>query len=113
MTVQFDLKEKDVLIASLLSKVAVLQGQIKMNENKMQTNNNNSNSSNSINMDGKKSEAIVNANNTSIEEHIVLTKKIEKYEEDLKNVRTDVDRLQVRNYYTVTTTVTGMIIMLL
>ena len=92
------MKEKDVKISSLLNQIQILQKEkekekenISILNNKIEKNditsenlkNNNSNENNENHDTNAAAAAISNQ------------KKIEKYEEDLKNIRLDVDRLQV------------------
>ena len=92
------MKEKDVKISSLLNQIQILQKEKEKEKENISILNN------KIEKSDITSENLKNCNsNENSENHdtnaaaaaISNQKKIEKYEEDLKNIRLDVDRLQV------------------
>ena len=108
VNVQFDLKEKDVKISILLNQIQTLQKEkerekenilnlsnkidkIDFSPDSVINNNGDNSDSNNSNNNNDNNDIAANATATAL----LNQKKIEKYEDDLKNIRIDVDKLQV------------------
>ena len=91
------MKEKDVKISSLLNQIQILQKEKEKEKENISILNNKIEKSDITSENPKNINSIENGGNhdTNAAAAISNQKKIEKYEEDLKNIRLDVDRLQV------------------
>ena len=91
------MKEKDVKISSLLNQIQILQKEKEKEKENISILNNKIEKSDITSENLKYNNSNENSENqdTNAAAAISNQKKIEKYEEDLKNIRLDVDRLQV------------------